>query len=133
MRPKRLRIRMVQICASCFAGLAITSHLDASELTQSQWSDLLRAKLPSSICREEWYFRRCFSISAQQCGWAVDSALGRCLSEYRGKMPAMFTSKEESAEWGATLANCAGTLLEQTLKQYKNSSTRCSDVGSWSK
>lgn len=95
------------------------------------WADLLRARLPSLICRDHWYVRQCFSVSAEECGSTVVSALNGCLVDYSGKMPPVMRSKEESAEWGETITKCLGVRFEERMKQHKIFSPRCSNPSVW--
>jgi len=97
----------------------------AAELSQSQWAEKFAATLPGFICREDWYFRQCFSVTAQQCQAATQAAAKTCLDEAKNGMPAVIRSRDESGSWGAKVASCTGALLEDRMKQQKKPSAQC--------
>jgi hypothetical protein len=128
----RVRASPQWICRgiACVALIAAASKADTPGMPQSEWSGLLRARLPSLICRDHWYVRQCFSISAEECDSAIKSDLTGCLQEFGTRIPPIITSKEDSAEWGKTIAQCIGARFEHTMKRHKKSSAQCA-AGSW--
>jgi hypothetical protein len=131
--PGRTRPSTQWICRgiACLALIAAASNADTPGFTRSQWADLLRARLPSLICREHWYVRQCFSVSETECGSTVTSAFDACLKQYSNTMPLEIRSKEESAEWGKTITSCLGVRFEKVMIRHKKSSTQCANPGIW--
>ena len=117
---------VARVVGPCLVFLALSGGASgATELTQSQWAERFEATLPGFICREDWYFRQCFSVTAQQCQAATQAAAKTCLDEAKSGMPAVIRSREDSGSWGAKVASCTGALLEDRMKQQKNPTAQC--------
>lgn len=127
----RLSAEWIRRCIACMILMAAASSADAPGFTRAKWADLLRARLPSLICREHWYVRQCFSVGASECESAVMSDFDGCLQQYSDTMPQKIRSKEESADWGKTITSCLGVRFEQKMKQHKKSSAQCTATGVW--
>jgi hypothetical protein len=95
------------------------------------WVAQFSVALPVALCRDNFYFRACFTVTAEECERTAESATRVCLAKFKKQLPEKFHQPDEGTEWGSKIGNCVGTAFEVALPSHKISNAKCNDPSQW--
>ena len=95
------------------------------------WIAQFSVALPVALCRDNFYFRSCFTVTAEECERTVASATRVCLAKFKKQLPEKFHQPDEGTEWGSKIGNCVGTAYEIALPSHRISNAKCNDASQW--
>ncbi len=104
---------------------------NAVEVSKSDWYNAMSTALPTAFCNSGQYFRKCFSVSAQECEETAASATRVCLNKNDNDIPDILVQPKDGTHWGTVIGTCAGEAYEITLTKKRISSEKCNDVSNW--
>jgi hypothetical protein len=99
------------------------------EVAREQLLDIFESKTPV-FCAESYYFRSCFTISAEECLATMAESVRSCVAQYESELPAQ-VPESVAMPWAAKVGKCAGTAFEIVQVRAKISSEACSDYRNW--
>jgi hypothetical protein len=95
------------------------------------WVSSFATALPVALCRDNFYFRACFTVTAEECERTAASATRVCLAKFKKQLPEKFHQPDEGREWGAKIGTCAGTAYETAIPSHRISNAKCNDPSQW--
>lgn len=111
-------------------GVGATASNETT-VPKETWAKSMRDILPAAICRDGWYFRSCFEITASECHAAVTTATAACLQQYDAQIPQELRQPDDGTFWGNRVGTCAGTIFEATFRAKRISTAKCDDPSAW--
>ncbi|HEY2369798.1 MAG TPA: hypothetical protein VGH87_25540 [Polyangiaceae bacterium] len=109
---------------------AAPSHVTAI-VDRDVWIAQFEMALPVALCRDNFYFRSCFTVTADECERTAASATRVCLAKFKKQLPEKFHQPDEGTEWGSKIGNCVGTAYEVALPSHRISNAKCNDPSQW--
>ena len=106
------------------------SHVTAI-VDRDVWIAQFSVALPVALCRDNFYFRSCFTVTAEECERTAASATRICLAKFKKQLPEKFHQPDEGTEWGSKIGNCVGTAYEVALPSHRISNAKCNDASQW--
>ena len=107
------------------------SHAVTAIVDRDVWMAQFEMALPVALCRDNFYFRACFTVSAEECERTAASATRLCLAKFKKQLPEKFHQPDEGTEWGSKIGNCVGTAYEVSLPSHRISNAKCNDPSQW--
>jgi hypothetical protein len=95
------------------------------------WIAQFEMALPVALCRDNFYFRACFTVTPEECERTAASATRVCIAKFKKQLPAKFHQPDEGTEWGSKIGNCVGTAYEVSLPSHRISNAKCNDPSQW--
>ena len=103
----------------------------SGKVPRDEWVAQFEVAMMSMMCREDWYFRTCFSdLSADTCASRAQEALKSCLDELKDQIPEQLSQPEDGRHWGNVVGGCAGQKLE-LMSTPVSDVPECKDVNHW--
>lgn len=124
-------LRLEKLCFFLFLLSFLSIAAYGQEIPKDHWIDTMSTLLPVEFCKPTTYFRECFEISQEECEEVVGSAARVCLNKFKKEIPDAISSREESADWGEVVGECAGGILEITFIEQRIDSEKCKDLDNW--
>ena len=106
-------------------------HTGGVIVDRDVWVAQFSVALPVALCRDNFYFRACFTVSAEECERTAASATRVCLAKFKKQLPEKFHQPDEGTEWGSKIGNCVGTAYEVALPSHHISNAKCNDPSQW--
>jgi hypothetical protein len=129
MVPPRL---LALLPAAGIATAAAAADPAPRSIPREAWGDRMETVLPTLFCKPDFYFRKCFAISARECEELAASSTRVCLGKLLPKMPSELRLPEDGAKWGKTVGACAGEAFETAvLKKKRSGIAKCDDPAAW--
>lgn len=100
-------------------------------MSKSDWIDGIRHALPNAFCRESHYYRKCFSVTAEECKAAVNSAADVCLTKNNHDIPGTLIRPRDSALLGAIINVCTSRGYESSFTNKRIHNKKCDDPNNW--
>lgn len=104
--------------------LAGAAEKPAEDPSKAAWIIHMQTHLPSELCKETLYFRRCFEVTSEECLSTTETLLQACLNNTVVGLPATLTP-EEGAKWGLLVSRCTHDLYEKWMSSKKRSTQDC--------
>ncbi len=95
------------------------------------WIAQFEIALPVALCRDNFYFRSCFTVTAEECERTAASATRVCIAKVKKQLPEKFHQPDEGTAWGSKIGNCVGTAYEVALPSHRISNAKCNDASQW--
>jgi hypothetical protein len=108
-----------------------TTALAGRTVTKEEWVSGMGDILPAYFCKNGWYYRSCFDISAEECHSVVTEATKSCLRQYSPQIPETLEQPKDGKEWGNKIGTCVGTIIEGASREKRISSEQCDDITKW--
>lgn len=96
-----------------------------TKVTKERWITEMRNIFPAYICRDNWYIRTCFDISADECHVKTTEATESCLRQYSSQIPPELEQPMDGKLWGTKIGTCAGTITESQIANKRIYSEKC--------
>jgi hypothetical protein len=111
-------------------GVGATASAETA-VPKDTWVKSMRDFLPAALCRDGWYFRSCFELTASECHAGATTATAACLQQYDTQIPQELQQPDDGRLWGDRVGTCAGTLLEASFRAKRISTAKCNDPSAW--
>ena len=107
------------------------AHTGGTIVDRDVWIAQFSMALPVALCRDNFYFRACFTVTPEECERTAASATRVCLAKFKKQLPEKFHQPDEGTEWGSKIGNCVGTAYEVALPSHRISNAKCNDASQW--
>jgi hypothetical protein len=107
------------------------SHPVTAIVDRDVWIAQFEMALPVALCRDNFYFRACFTVTPEECERTAASATRVCVAKFKKQLPEKFHQPDEGTEWGSKIGNCVGTAYEVALPSHRISNAKCNDASQW--
>ena len=118
------------VTATATATQPTFSHTTAI-VDRDVWIAQFEMALPVALCRDNFYFRACFTVTPDECERTAASATRVCMAKFKKQLPEKFHQPDEGTEWGSKIGNCVGTAYEVALPSHRISNAKCNDPSQW--
>jgi hypothetical protein len=100
-------------------------------VAKEKWLAGMSDILPAAVCRDGWFYRSCFKITAEECHLLVTEATKSCSLQYSSQIPKKLEQPKDGNEWGTKIGTCVGTIIESTQADKRISNEKCDDLTRW--
>ncbi len=109
-------------------ALALPFQALAVEVKKEVWINSMSTGLPVVFCNSSQPFRKCFSITAEECEETAVSAARICLNKYRSQIPEILIQPKDGTRWGGIVGACTGNAYATSLKSKRIKSPECDAI-----
>lgn len=109
------------------------SFASKESLSKKEFFEEMKKKIPEEFCLEHRYFRKCFSITEENCKKIVVVSSKECLSLLEKELPQTLKI-DEGVKWGAKIGECVGGKYETSQLKSKievKLAPDCKDPSKW--
>lgn len=126
-----LKASEVLLIALLVSLLITPAHAADSVVTKAQFVEGIQPGLLEAFCADKAYFRKCFSVTKDECAKTTKAATKACLDKMQADFPAQFHQPADGGKWGEKLGQCAGNKFEEEFAKKKLKSADCEDASKW--
>lgn len=109
-----------------FLFLLGSAHAADWTISKAQFVEGIKAGLTEELCLDKSYFRKCFTLTKEDCLKEAKGDVDSCVSATESTMPAQFKQPADGQTWGEKIGKCAGAKFEINWTKKKASTPECS-------
>jgi hypothetical protein len=119
-----MKYKKLIVLPAIFASFNIWGY----ELSKNDWITHMSTAIPAMFCKSDSYFRKCFSVTAEECENTALTATRICLKKNESNMPDPFIQPRDGTHWGRIVGKCAGETFWILLNKKSISNEECKSI-----